>query len=349
VQVAALTGGTDVPSARFRVRQHVGPLAGYGVYVDEMVATPSVFGPKPTPRSWDRFTAVDRASDLVWSAVKVARRVPDIRRTARYDATWLSKGLLPGVRTLEGALKQPLVLDVDDAIWLMHPFGERAVASVAQRSAVVLAGNAYLAEWFSRHADDVRMVPTVVDVDRYQPARSRADADVVLGWSGQSTNFRYLYEIEAALERILRDTRCRLLVVADRRPVFRSLPEERVTYRPWSPETEVASLQDMDIGLVPMSDSPWARGKCGLKLLTHLACQVPVVASPVAINREILERSPVGLGASTVDEWCDAVMSLGSDSEARSRMGAAGRQLVEREFSVQAAAPLIAEAFLGVV
>ena len=117
----------------------------------------------------------------------------------------------------------------------------------------------------------------------------------------------------------------------------------------WSEDTEVDAIQSMDIGVMPLPDTPWARGKCGYKLIQYMACGLPVVASPVGVNKEILEHGVNGFLAESDAEWRTAIEALISDPDLRRRMGAAGRKKVENEYSLQVWGPRVANLFLGVL
>lgn len=335
VRVAALTSGRNVPSARFRVRQHLEPLRVAGVEVREHVplidkyAAPPVFpGGAGTP--------LGRAVWRTWAGVKLLTRVPGLIGAWNAQVLWLDRELLPGHRTLEPWLRRPYVFDVDDAIWLGRPGADRDVSRIAEGAAVVIAGNAYLAKWFAAHARDVRIVPTAVDTDRYLPRHfgdQEAGGRFAIGWTGSKATYRYLYAIEAPLARFVADHDAELVVVADEPPRFQRLPVERVRYIRWSPAVEAEAVRKMDIGLMPLPLDEWTRGKCSLKMLQYMACGVPAVVSPVGMNAEILAMGRVGLPAAADADWYDALRTLYRDRTLALQLGKAGRALVEERFS----------------
>jgi glycosyltransferase involved in cell wall biosynthesis len=116
-------------------------------------------------------------------------------------------------------------------------------------------------------------------------------------------------------------------------------PDVRVEILPWSEETEVALLQTCDVGIMPLPDEPWTRGKCGFKMIQYMACGLPVVASPVGVNKEIVEHGVNGFLAVTNDEWLTALSTLRDNPELRRKMGAAGRRKVEEKYCLQVTAP----------
>ncbi len=330
LQVAAFTSGWAVPSARFRVRQHVPALRDLGVEIREWPAPLGVFPPRA------------RSLRPAWGVATLAGRLPGIAWSYRSDVTLLQREMLSTFATLEPLTKRPRVLDVDDAIFLFRD--GRFAETLARACDSVICGNDYLAERFRSWNDRVEVVATAVDTDRYAPATARTDPDrVVIGWMGTSSNFEYLYQIEGALGRVLRECRgAKLWVVADRAPRLRRLPEARVEYTRWRPEAEVGTLQGTTVGIMPLADSSWERGKCSLKMLLYMACEVPVVVSPVGMNAEVLAKGEMGIGATSEDEWVDALVGLVADARERERMGKVGRRVIQEHYSIRVIAPRLA-------
>ena len=336
IDVAAFTGGWNVPSAKFRVRQYVDPLARHGVRVREHAAALGVY--PPATAAWRPF----------WAAGTLAARLPSILRARRTDVTLLQREMLSTFVTLEPLTRAPRVLDVDDAIWLGRD--GRAARRLAELSDLVICGNAYIAEHFSAWTVRTALLPTAVDTDRYTAnvRQVQESEPLVIGWMGTSSNFPYLQRIDRALAAVLNARRdARVLIVSDRAPDLPSLPDGRWTFEPWSAEREVAALQSMAIGLMPLDDTPWARGKCSFKMLTYMACGVPVVVSPVGMNVDVLAEGAVGLAATSDGEWIDALVSLLDDRQARIAMGTAGRRVAEDRYSVQVVAPRLAALLSG--
>jgi glycosyltransferase involved in cell wall biosynthesis len=273
----------------------------------------------------------------------VAANLPDVLASWQGDLTLLQREMISTLVTLEPFTKGPRVLDVDDAIFLYRQ--GRAAKRLAELCEVVICGNAYLGDWFSQFNKRIELLPTAVDTERYAPRiqPGAGDGGLTLGWIGTSGNLKYLTMIEEALLGVLdRFPRVCLRVISDRPPDLGRLPSDRWVFHRWTPESEVAQIQGMDIGLMPLEDSPWARGKCSFKMLQYLACGVPVVVSPVGMNQEVLLVGEVGLGARNSDEWAEALATLISDDALRHRLGAQGRAVVETKYSVRALAPKMA-------
>jgi glycosyltransferase involved in cell wall biosynthesis len=241
-------------------------------------------------------------------------------------------------------MRVPYAFDFDDAIYLPAASeanrrlawlkGAGKARRVAAGASLVVAGNSHLAGWARRHARRVTVIPTTVDTERYQ-VRGRPVPDrVCVGWSGSPTTIVHLRLLEPVLARLQREEGIRIRVIGDASYRIDGVEVESLD---WRAATELGDLGDIDIGVMPMPDDEWSRGKCGLKALQYMALGIPAVISPVGVNREIAGGGAAIL-ASTQDEWLTALRTLIGDAELRSRVGAAGRARVEERYSVAAAA-----------
>jgi glycosyltransferase involved in cell wall biosynthesis len=189
----------------------------------------------------------------------------------------------------------------------------------------------------------VLLLPTPVDTSIWTTG-SRSETPLIV-WSGSSSGLPYLEEISAALSGILdRVPQARLRVVCNVAPTLPALAADRVEFMPWNPESEVASLQDAWLGLMPMPDTPWTRGKCSLKILTYLSCGVPALASPWGMNREIIDTGAGAFEATSTEEWIERATALLSNRDLVESAGRSGRALVESRYSVDVLAPRLLEA-----
>jgi glycosyltransferase involved in cell wall biosynthesis len=322
-----------VPSARARVRQYIDPLSKLGIAVQEY------------PLPWGNILPRRRSLRPLWMAATALSRTATLACSWKADVTWISRQVLPAFAPLHPLAKRPIILDVDDAVWL-NTGGHRA-QNLARASDLVVCGNTFLANQFSQWNQNITIIPTAVNTTWYRPRRQRpGDPPLILGWTGTSVNFPFLYAIEGALARVL--VQCgnaRLLIVADRPPAFKYLPPERVEFELWTPRTELAAFARMSIGLMPLVDNPWCNGKCSYKMLCYMAAGLPVVVTPAGMNREVLALGEVGFGANTEPEWFTALSTLLRDAAIRQRMGTAGRAVVEQHFSLHRLAARYAAAF----
>lgn len=335
VRVAAFTGGAAVPSARFRVRQFVAPLAAEDIAVHELGHGGG--GLYPPAAKWQR---------PFWVASRLASLVPDVFASRSYDAVLLQREMLSSFATLESLTGQPRVFDVDDSIHLLR--GGTFARRIAESCEQVIAGNDYLAEWYRQWNRRVTVLPTAIDTGRYTPAPRHEEGRVRIGWIGTSANFPYLQSIEPALERAMAERHdLHLFVMADRHPHLPTLDPSRVAFEPWSESREVAALQTVDIGVMPLPDNPWTRGKCSFKMLQYMACGLPVVVTPTGMNAQVLAGAEIGFGPANVDQWTEALLTLAGCTQLRSSMGSEGRRLAERTYSVRTIAPRLAQILRG--
>lgn len=288
------------------------------------------------------------------------RRIQALVQAKKYDLLWIEKEIFPFMPALAERLlvnaRLPYVVDYDDALfhrydehpnWFVRTFLGNKIDAVMRHAALVIAGNEYLAERArSAGARSVAIVPTVVDLKRYNIARREGGHSLVVGWIGSPATSRYLTVVASAFESLTRDCEVRFVAVGANEEAVQNLSVE---VWPWSEETEVKSIQAFDIGIMPLVDSPWERGKCGYKLIQYMACGIPVVASPVGVNRQIVEYGVNGFLAKDSQDWEQALRRLLDDSDLRRRMGIKGRERVEDWYSLQVQAPRLEELIRGAV
>jgi glycosyltransferase involved in cell wall biosynthesis len=350
MRVVALTAGRDVPSSRFRVRQYVKPLDELGVVVDERLPLIERYT-MPRLVSAAAETKGGLALKATWVGARAIAALPSCLASYAADVTWLERQIVPTWTTLEPLLHRPVVLDVDDAIWVDGRSPVRTAAQVAKVAAAIMAGNSYLADWFGRHNANVHVIPTAIDTRRFRPSpKSREDSEFRVVWTGLGSNLESLQAIEVGLARFMEEVaEAVLVVVSDQAPAFEHVPADRVRFVRWSRQTEASTLQQADVGLMPLRDSEWNRGKCSFKMLQCMASGLPVVVSPVGLNAEILRSADVGVGAASAGDYADALIALHRDRSAARVMGEAGRRLVAERFSVAVVAPQIASVMQSVL
>lgn len=279
------------------------------------------------------------------TAHAVLRRLADLRRLRGVDLLWIEKELIPWLPfALERGLLPryiPYALDFDDAVFhrydqhrsgLVRRLLGRKFDQLIAGATLVTVGNAYLAQRATEAgATWVEVVPTVVDVSAYLPAQQMLDRPLRIGWIGSpSTWSEYMEPILPALLETAAYCDARLMVVGAAAASHPLLVQHN-----WSEDTEVELIREMDIGIMPLIDTAWSRGKCGYKLIQYMACGIPVIASPVGVNAEIVEHGVNGFLASDDTEWSEALQTLLQNSELRAQMGEAGRRKVELEYSLQ--------------
>lgn len=285
---------------------------------------------------------------FLWATL---RRLVDMFRVPFYDVVFVHREAFPiGIGIWEWLVKimgKPIVFDFDDAIYLTHTsprnnFMERfkrpaKVPQILALSRTVLAGNGHLAYFASAFNRRVAVFPTCVDTDVYKPAKKGdSSGKITIGWVGSTTTQPFLKILAPAWEKLsLRYPHLELVWVGqDTQPG--PLAGPRVRFVPWSMENERAALDQFDIGVMPMPDNEWTRGKCGFKALLYMSMGIPVVCSPVGANLHIVRPDENGFLAATDSQWEDTLSRLIEDPALRRRLGQAGRQWVEARYSVRA-------------
>jgi glycosyltransferase involved in cell wall biosynthesis len=222
----------------------------------------------------------------------------------------------------------------------------RKVATIIRRSRQVTAGNEYLAAYARQFNPAVTTIPTSVDTDRYAPAANRTTPEVpIVGWIGSPTTAAYLKHLLPVLRRVRTQHPFTLRVSGAGEPL--AIEGIEVDNAPWSLDAEVGLFNGCDVGVYPLSDDEWSKGKCGFKAIEFMSCGVPVVASAVGVNREIVQDGVNGFLASTEQEWIEKIGRLLVDPQLRRTLGAAGRRTIEERYSVRQAAPRLAATLRG--
>ena len=255
---------------------------------------------------------------------------------------WLERNLL----------KLPFIYDCDDAFYLkyrqgrlrsLQPLLGAKIERMMAAAVVVTAGNAELAAYARRFNSNVTLLHSVVDTDQMRPASGglchHPDQPFTVGWIGSPSTAPYLQQLVVPLQQLSRERAVRLIVVGGSAPDISGVD---VIEQPWSLEEELRLIQQFDVGVMPLPDTPWARGKCAFKLIQCMACAIPVIASPVGANVDAVPLT-CGMLASSADQWLVAFRQLAADPELRIRMGLAGRQWVEERYSLRSALPVLAD------
>ncbi len=327
--------GRRAASSRLRYLQYIPKLEREGIhceikplfddlYVERTFNNKPIAFPYLVGRFWDRLKAAlsSRQYDVVVLQYEAFPYVP----------AWLEN--LLGARV-------PYVLDIDDAIFHSYDLSPRflvrftlssKIRAVMRSAACVLAGSPYLAEYARVENRHVEWAPTCIDVSRF-PVKKWADNSTkpfTIGWIGAPSTAKYAAMAVPAVRKLATQMPVRLVYIGSGQVKYENLIPE---VRAWSEETEVTDMMEFDVGIMPLPDIPWARGKCAFKLVQYMACGLPVVASPVGMNNNVVQHDRNGFLASSQEEWLQALVTLGRDVALRRSFGCAGRRLVEQDFT----------------
>ncbi len=329
--VTAIVDAPHSPANRFRFKQLEPWLAKEGIDL-RAHQTPKLDWHDP------KWRPLQLGSILARFGAVAAFKLPGLAASRLTDATIVSRQYVQGVPFFEAALGKPWVLDVDDALWEARPYGEIAAREAAKRASAVVAASPVIAEWYGQFNQRVVLIPTSVETARYTPA-ARAPERFTVGWIGSRSNLPFLERLSGVFAAFLDAHRdARLLVMSDGQPAFPGVAAEQLECVPWSADTEIAAIQRMSVGLMPLDDTPVARGKAAAKLLTYASCGVPTIASPVGVNADILNTARLGWAASSPEEWRSALEACFANPADAAERGRAGREHIEANYSARLAA-----------
>jgi glycosyltransferase involved in cell wall biosynthesis len=336
------------PSQRYRIEQWMPYLAEEGITVDLM--------PFADGRMLELLHQPGhRLGKVLAGTTRFLHRFRDLARVRRYDIVLVHRALcIAGPAVLErilALLGRPVIFDFDDAIFLLHTTEANRhlgwlkfpgkTAAICRSSTHVVVGNSYLGDYARQYNRQVTVIPTSVDTDRIQPrVRAASDGRVVIGWTGSSTSQTYLEMFTPVLRQIMTNAGIEFRVHSDRAPALPGVP---FVWRPWSSETEVEEIGAFDIGVMPMPDDDWARGKCAMKALLYMAMGIPAICSAVGANREVIVHGENGLLATSNAEWVENLQLLIARPDLREKLGYAGRRTVEEQYSMRRSAGRFAQ------
>jgi glycosyltransferase involved in cell wall biosynthesis len=332
--------GPLAASTRYRLGQYVPGLASMGIdlHIVHLLGDDYLRG---------RFGGGSiHLADVVRS---ILVRMGNLWRQHEYDLVMLHCELFPLVPSIieRALIRVPYIYDYDDAFYLKYRSGRLGFASpllghkfenVMADATAVTAGNHILSKYAKQYNRNTQYLPTVVDIGRYlpEPAR-RGGAVFTVGWIGSPSTAPYLSVLVEPLSAIGKEGTLRFIVIGGRAP---RIPYVDVVEAEWNENTELDLINSFDVGVMPLPDEDWARGKCAFKLIQYMACGVPVVASPVGANIDLINSS-CGLMASSPQEWIDALRILRDQPPRRIELGDAGRERVTQYYSLHQNLPVL--------
>ncbi len=338
------------PSQRFRFEQYLDYLKANGFQFEWSF----LLGEKEDKAFYVKGNFVGKLGILVNSTLK---RLGEILKPADYDLVFVQRECyMLGTAIFEKLFskKAKLIFDFDDSIWLQNVSNAnknlaflknpKKTDAILKKSSLVFAGNEYLATYARQFSDRVEVIPTTIDTGGYHnEIKQHQEKELVtIGWTGTSTTLKYISLIEPALKELAKTCKFELSVICDRPP---ELEIDNVKFVPWKLDSEIEDLLQFDIGIMPLKDNKWAKGKCGFKILQYLSLGIPTVASPVGVNADIIQHEGNGFLASTQEEWTQYLKQLIQSVELRKKMGAQGRNTVESKYSVNAFQEFYLKAF----
>jgi glycosyltransferase involved in cell wall biosynthesis len=329
----------SAPGQRFRFEQYLPACASAGI--DVTVST--LLSTRDMTLFYRSGNVPAKLRALLLGA---AKRTRDLARARHFNLVYIYREAFfvgPAiVETMLHTMHVPYIFDFDDAIYLPTTSASNAqfawfkdpgkVLGIVRGASMVLAGNQHLANWAKHHNSAVEVFPTTINTEVYRVRKEDPTRPLCVGWTGSPTTVSYLHFLDKTLINLQDRHKIKLRVIGA--PDYK-LDGAEVEVIPWRESTEPADLAAVDIGLMPLPDDEWSRGKCGGKALQYMGLGIPVVLSPVGVNVEIA-RDKAALLASSEQEWTQALELLVTNESCRREMAQRGRKRVEEEYSVAA-------------
>lgn len=331
------------PSQRFRVELFEPYLKEAGIHYD--------IAPFMDARTWHILYKQGSALQKAWGITKgYLKRLKTVLIDVHgYDYVFVHREGAPmGPPVFEWIVsrlwRKKMIFDFDDAIWIPNTSSENRLASMLKSfwkikylckwSHTVVGGNEYLCNYAKQYNNNVVLIPTCVDMERmHNGVKEHKEGTVTIGWTGSHSTLPYLDEIIDVLMYAEKELNTKFILIANKKP---ELPLTNWEFINWNETTEIADLLKIDIGVMPLKDDNWSEGKCGFKLIQYLSLGIPAVASPVGVNKVIVDQGVNGYLCRTPDDWKLAIKKLVTDIELRKKAGAAGRYKMQNEYSIAA-------------
>ena len=274
-------------------------------------------------------------------------RIKNIQEIDKYDIVFIFReALMTKSIFFEKYLhkkSKKLIFDFDDSIWLENVSNANSffkwmknpdkTKTIIEYSTMIFAGNKYLANYASKYNKNVKIVPTTIDTLIYKRTQTKEKSSLIIGWSGSITTIKHFEFALPFLKKIKEKygDSVSIKVIGDKDYFNKDL---EIIGLPWNKETELSDLSSFDIGIMPLPNDEWSKGKCGLKGLQYMSLGIPTLMSPVGVNSEIIEDGVNGFLCDHIDEWVDRISQLIESPELRNKIGANGKQSVETKYSV---------------
>ncbi|MDD3818396.1 MAG: glycosyltransferase family 4 protein [Actinomycetota bacterium] len=287
------------------------------------------------------------------------RRFLDLLIVGRYDVVYISKEAFPlGPPFIERIIKilnPNIIFDFDDAIfayakdeWRNIWIDKNRVAKIIKMSSFVIVGNQYLANFAYKYNKNVKVILTPIDVKKYKPLYKKNHKNIIIGWIGTWSNVKYLYMLKNVFEILSKKYNFTLKIVGPDNIFNIKFNGVKIEYKLWSLNDEVKDLQSFDIGIMPLENTEWEKGKCGFKIIQYMSVGIPSIASPVGINKKIIKNYENGFLAEKESEWIEKLSFLIEDSKLRNNIGLKARKLAEKYYSVSVVAPKLVKVIKSV-
>lgn len=358
------------PASRFRIYQYLIYLRKDGMKFKVAPSFPAkYFMSRPLLTRIDSFSGwLGKFIFYAGVFMMIFKRFYDVLRALRYDIVFIQREILPVhfppfLERMFSKTNKIIIFDFDDAIYnvptkyrkekkgrLSAIFNdENIIPEIIKMSKMVIVANRHLYEYARKYHHHVIIIPTPVDTEKYSSLEKKESKIVTIGWLGTSSNLIYLYDLKDVFREIARRYDFILKIVCNTKDVDFQMKELNIKVEKWNIDSEIDELRSFDIGVMPLRDDEWTRGKSGFKALQYMAMEIPTIASPVGVNKEIIIDGVNGFLASSTQEWIDKLSLLIKNRELRKKLGAEGRKTVEEKYSLEINTSLLLECLKKVI
>lgn len=330
----------EAPSQRFRFEQYLSILQKEGFQYQ--------LAPFLNLKAWNIiYKSGNSFQKLFQITISFIKRLFLLIQLHAYDFIFIHREATPvGPPFFEWVVRyiwrKKIIYDFDDAIWLEDPNEKGSlkarlkwkskVKKICNWSYKVSCGNEYLVQFARNFSKQVVLNPTTIETNYHKELKNSKTTKISIGWTGTHSTLPYLKPLIPVLDKLSLEYDFELLVISNQKPDF---AVSYMRFIQWVKSSEIEDLNQINIGVMPLSDDIWSQGKCGFKLLQYMAIKKPVVASPVGVNTKIINESQAGFLAETEKEWISAISKLLANPEHRNDLGNTGRSYIKDYYSVQ--------------
>jgi len=334
----------QAPSQRFRFEQYLPVLKEQKI--DYKIKS------LLTENAWKKYYTKQKLLIVHYLLLGFLKRIVHIMKMRSYDFIFIHRELYPiGPPIFEFIIaklcSKKIIYDFDDAIWLEDPDeqgtlsakikNKAKVGSICRWSYKVSVGNEYLGNYARKYNNKVIINPTTIDTEqlhnpnKYGNYSPKSNKTPVIGWTGTHSTMQYLTPILPVLDKLRSKYKFEVRIISNKSP---NIKMDYIKFIPWNKETEIKDLLSIDIGIMPLSDDMWSKGKCGFKALQYMALEKPAVVSPVGVNSLIVEHGVNGFHCLSNEDWYSKLEELLKDPFMMKKLGTKGREFVKGDYSV---------------
>ncbi len=337
------------PSSRYRTHQFIPFFEERGITCDINAFFPD--------SHIERINSGKRGAklSLIWN---ILRRFNIILKARKYDLLFIEKEMIPYfpgiIELILKLFKIKYILDYDDAVFhnydnngksIVRFFLSRKMSNIMSRAAHITVGSTYLYKYAKQFTNKVTKIPTVIDINKYPVIDFSNKNDFIIGWVGSYYTSQYVVDLFPALDKFTKKHNAKVRLLGFNKALLPSSLKDRIEIIEWNEQTEVKEIAKFTVGIAPLHDTPFARGKCAFKSVQYMACGIPVVTSPIEANAETVIHEVNGFHAKTNDEWFKYLEYFYLNRHKVTEFGKRNRKVVEEKYTIQSQLTVYLELF----